>query len=85
MNELVGGPNGARNRIYFEAVIRCCGFASESLMIWAKWSASTPILHLAIAVVAGIDSGGRSSSSSFGILSTSNARGCFVGEKEGSA
>lgn len=55
MIELVGGPDGALRRIYLEAVM--VGMAAVLpailLMIWSDWSPSTPLLHLAIAVLAG--------------------------------
>ena len=56
MIELVGGPDGALRRIYLEAIMVAAAAVLPAilLMIWSNWSPSTPILHLALAVLAGI-------------------------------
>ncbi len=56
MIELVGGPDGALRQIYVEAVMVATAAVLPALllMIWSAWSPATPLLHLAIAVLAGV-------------------------------
>lgn len=58
MNELVGGPDGALQQIYIEALLLIVAAVSPAmaLMLWFGWSPTTPLIHISIAIFAGIAS-----------------------------